>query len=184
MFRPDQHIDVNHLLKFCFGDIVMTANPKFQTGSSASLPFNESKSQLGIVLRLDMQTPGGLIILNLESKAKISRDGRYNTTRTPVTHELKMFIKNMDHTNMGTNKDIDIVDVKGRSLPLLTNIDNNESSTTTKMAVIISKESPINKSDQREGLVIPVSNLSRDKILETIKVDNITSSTIRQRKTG
>jgi len=174
VFRPEKHIDVNHLLKFGFGDIVMSANPKFQTGSSQRLPFNESKSQLGIVLRLDMQTPGGLIIFNLETKAKISRDGRYNTTRTSVTHELKTYIKNMDHTNIGTNKDIDIVDAKGTSLPLLNSFDNTFPSTTTKMAVIISKESPINKSDQREGLVIPVSNLSRDKI----------SSNIRQRKTG
>ena len=167
VFRPEQIFDVNHLLKFGFGDIVMSANPKFQTGSTARLAFNESKSNLGMMLRMDLQTPGGLIVFNLESKARMSRDGRYNTVRTPLTQELRIFMNNMARTNAGTNSDIDIVDAKGR--PISMTNDNSEtvssSNNLTKSALT---EFPIENNDT----IISARNLSRDDALENQKVDN------------
>ena len=114
---------------------------------------------MGIVLRIDLQTPGGLIILNLESKARVSRDGRYNTLRTPLTQELRMIINNMARTNAGTNVDIDIVDAKGKALTNAETYNNTSTSPNIKSAHI---QYPI----EREDEVISNKNLSRDNNLK------------------
>jgi len=107
-----------------------------------------------------------LIVLNLESKARVSRDGRYNTLRTPLTQELRMFINNMARTNAGTNSDIDIVDAKGKPLTIADNISDTftSSNNLTKSA---HTECPIENKDT----IISARNLSRDNALETQKVD-------------
>ena len=85
---------------------------------------------------------------------------------------------------MGANYDIYIWMQRTDQYSLVYDDTEGRGRNKTSQPVFITKDTSISKSVQREGLVIPVSNLHRDTILELEKDDKMTSSNIRQRKTG